>query len=112
MQMYSNAFKVHVWTFDTDVYNPQTFTQDNMDDLLNYEPQGGGGTDFTVNWEYMKENEIDAKKFFMFTDGYPCGSWGDPDFCDTCFIIHGSTTIEPPFGAWAYYDQAAKANLN
>lgn len=106
MQMYSNAFKVHVWTFDTDVYNPQIFTQDNMDDILNYEPKGGGGTAFEVNWEFMKEQGIEAKKFIMFTDGYPCGNWGDPLYCDTLFIIHGSDKIVPPFGAYAYYDEA------
>jgi predicted metal-dependent peptidase len=104
MQIY-NAFRIHVWTFDTQVYNPQIFTQDNMDDLLNYEPQGGGGTTFEANWEFMKENEIEPKKFIMFTDGYPCGSWGDEDYCDTVFIIHGNKTIEPPFGVWAYYDE-------
>ena len=106
MQMYSNAFKVTVWTFDTEVYNPETFTQDNMDELLNYEPKGGGGTAFEANWEFMKENEIEPKKFIMFTDGYPCGSWGDPLYCDTLFIIHGTDSIVPPFGAYAYYDEA------
>ena len=105
MQMY-DAYKIQVWTFDTQVYNPATFTQDNADDLLNYVPQGGGGTTFEANWEFMKENDIVPKKFIMFTDGYPCGGWGDPDYTDTVFIIHGSTSIEPPFGTWAYYDEA------
>jgi predicted metal-dependent peptidase len=105
MQMY-DAFKITVWTFDTAVYNPATFTQDNMDEILTYVPEGGGGTTFEANWEFMKENEIEPKKFIMFTDGYPCGSWGDENYCDTVFIIHGSTTIEPPFGTFAYYDAA------
>jgi predicted metal-dependent peptidase len=104
MQLYT-AFRIHVWTFDTQVYNPAVFTQDNMDELLTYEPQGGGGTTFEANWEFMKENEIEPKKFIMFTDGYPCGSWGDEDYCDTVFIIHGNDTIEPPFGTWAYYKE-------
>jgi hypothetical protein len=104
MQLYP-AFKVHVWTFDTEVYNPAVFTQDNMDELLDYVPQGGGGTTFEANWQFMKENDIEPKKFIMFTDGYPCGGWGDADYCDTIFIIHGSTTIEPPFGVWAYYEE-------
>lgn len=104
MQMY-DAFKIQVWTFDTEVYNPVTFTQDNADELLTYEPRGGGGTTFEANWEFMKENEIEPKKFIMFTDGYPCGSWGDEDYCDTVFIIHGSKSIVPPFGTFAYYDE-------
>jgi len=105
MQMYSEAFKIHVWTFDTEVYNPQIFTQDNIHDLLTYEPQGGGGTTFEANWEFMKENEIEPKKFIMFTDGYPCGSWGDENYCDTLFVVHGSTTIEAPFGVTTYYTE-------
>jgi predicted metal-dependent peptidase len=105
MQMYE-AFKIQVWTFDTQVYNPATFTQDNADELLEYIPQGGGGTTFEANWEFMKENDIVPKKFIMFTDGYPCGGWGDADYCDTVFVIHGNNTIEPPFGVWAYYDEA------
>lgn len=106
MQMYSEAFKIHVWTFDTEVYNPAIFTQDNLHELENYEPQGGGGTDFEANWEFMKENDIEPKKFIMFTDGYPGGSWGDPDYCDTLFVVHGSTTIEAPFGVTTYYTEA------
>ena len=105
MQMYSDAFKIHVWTFDTKVYNPAIFTQDNLDDIKEYEPQGGGGTTFEANWEFMKENDIEPKKFIMFTDGYPGGSWGDPDYCDTLFVVHGSTTIEAPFGVTTYYTE-------
>lgn len=108
MQLYSDAFKVHVWTFDTEVYNPALFTQDNIDDILNYVPQGGGGTTFEANWEFMKENNIEPKKFIMFTDGYPCGQWcppGDENYCDTLFVVHGSTTIEAPFGVTTYYDE-------
>jgi len=40
----------------------------------------------------------------MFTDGYPFGSWGEPDYCDTMFVIHGSTTITAPFGITTYYE--------
>jgi hypothetical protein len=40
----------------------------------------------------------------MFTDGYPGGGWGEEEYCDTLFIIHGSTTIEAPFGITAYYE--------
>lgn len=105
MQMYSEAFKVHVWTFDTKVYNPVIFTQDNINDIENYEPKGGGGTTFEANWEYMKENDIEPKKFIMFTDGYPGGSWGDSDYCDTLFVVHGSETIEAPFGVTTYYTE-------
>jgi predicted metal-dependent peptidase len=67
---------------------------------------GGGGTDFEANFTYMKENCIEPKKFIMFTDGYPCGSWGDENYCDTVFIIKGNEQAEPPFGVWAIYEKA------
>jgi predicted metal-dependent peptidase len=100
-------YRIHLWTFDTSVYNPQVFTQDNGEGLLDYDLQGGGGTDFDANYEFMKENGIEPKKFIMFTDGYPCGSWGDEDYCDTLFIIKGNNN-EAPFGQSVIYDKEAK----
>lgn len=97
-------FVVRVWTFDTEVYNPQVFTPDNIDDIDAYDIQGGGGTSFEANWEFMKENDIVPKLFIMFTDGYPGGGWGDPDYCETLFVIHGNTSIEAPFGQTAHYE--------
>jgi predicted metal-dependent peptidase len=96
-------FKLKLWCFDTDVYNFAEFTGDNADDIMDYEPKGGGGTDFDVNYTFMKNEGIEPKKFIMFTDGYPCGSWGDEQYCDSLFIIHGTDSIIPPFGNYAYY---------
>ena len=98
-------FKIKVWCFDTKVYNEADFDGYNIDEFDSYEPMGGGGTEFDANWEYMKENDIQPKKFIMFTDGYPWGSWGDENYCDTVFIIHGNDKIIPPFGEYAYYEQ-------
>lgn len=97
-------FKLKIWCFDTKVYNEADFNGYNMDEFMEYEPMGGGGTEFDVNWDYMKENDICPKKFIMFTDGYPWGSWGDELYCDTVFIIHGNDSIVPPFGEYAYYE--------
>ncbi len=102
MDLY-NTYKIHVFCFDTEVYNPQTFSDDYGDDIGTYEPMGGGGTDFDCCFEYMKENDISPKQFIMFTDGYPCGSWGDENFCDTLFVVHGNDQIEAPFGVTAHY---------
>ena len=103
MQEYKD-FKIKVWCFDTKIYNEADFDGYTMDDFDEYQPEGGGGTDFMANWEYMKSHDINPKKFIMFTDGYPWDSWGDEDYCDTVFIIHGNDTIVPPFGAHAYYE--------
>jgi hypothetical protein len=42
----------------------------------------------------------------MMTDGYPCGSWGDENYCDTLFLIHGDTArrLVAPFGMTAWYE--------
>jgi len=100
-----DGYKVHVFCFDTDTYNPQDFHSDNMDSIDEYEPQGGGGTDFDCIFKYLKENAIDPKRLIVFTDGYPNGSWGDPDYCDTTWIIHGDKNPNPPFGTYALYDE-------
>ena len=98
-------FKINLWCFDTEIYNHKEITHDNSHDLMDYEPQGGGGTDFMANWEFMKENGIEPKKFIMFTDGYPCGDWGDEDYCDTIFVVKGNTQAEAPFGQTVIYEK-------
>jgi predicted metal-dependent peptidase len=98
-------FRLDLWCFDTQVYNYERFTPDAADEILSYEVKGGGGTDFDANYEFMKNEDIVPKKFIMFTDGYPCGSWGDEDYCDSLFVIHGNQSIVAPFGQTAYYEK-------
>jgi len=102
-------YKIKLWCFDTEVYNEQDFSADCGDELTDYEIYGGGGTDFMVNWRYMKDNDIQPKKFIMFTDGYAWDSWGDPDWCETVFIIHSNHNkdLQAPFGITAHYEEAA-----
>jgi predicted metal-dependent peptidase len=100
-------YKIKLWCFDTKVYNEQDFSADGCDSLSDYEIMGGGGTEFDANWNYMKEHDIQPKKFIMFTDGYPWNSWGDADYCDTIFIIHGhpNKDLQAPFGQTAHYEE-------
>lgn len=100
-----DGYKVHIFCFDTDIYNPADYTSENMDTIDGYEPQGGGGTDFDAIFNYLKEQGNVPKRLIVFTDGYPCGSWGDPDYCDTTWIIHGDPNPNPPFGQFALYDE-------
>jgi predicted metal-dependent peptidase len=100
-------FSIHLWCFDTQIYNYVKITQDNSHELLDYEPQGGGGTDFDINFQFMLDEGIEAKKFIMFTDGYPCGSWGPEDQVDTIFIVKGNTSAEAPFGQTVIYEKDA-----
>jgi predicted metal-dependent peptidase len=103
-----DEYRITIWCFDTDIYNVQTYTSDNIDDIMEYEPQGGGGTDFMANWSFMKDNAIEPKKFIMFTDGMPFGEWGEEQYCDTVWVIKGNPGCEPPWGIWAHYEEAAK----
>jgi len=100
-----DGYKVHVFCFDTEIYNPKDFTSENLDTIDEYEPQGGGGTDFDAIFDYLKEIGNVPKRLIVFTDGYPCGSWGDGDYCDTTWIIHGDKDPNPPFGTFAIYDE-------
>ena len=102
-----DQYRIHLFTFDTDVYNPQQFDSDNLDEITEYDLQGGGGTDFDAIFNYLKEEQIEPKRLVVFTDGYPWGSWGDENYCDTVWIIHGDKNPNPPFGTWALYEESA-----
>jgi predicted metal-dependent peptidase len=97
-------FKLKLWTFDTKVYSYREFGPENIDEIDTYAIGGGGGTLFECNWEHMKAEGIEPHRFVMFTDGYPGGSWGDENYCDTLFVIHGNDSIVAPWGMTAYYD--------
>lgn len=100
-----DSYKIHLFSFDTDTYNPQQFNSDNLEDICEYDLQGGGGTDFDAIFRYLKDEQIEPKRLVVFTDGYPFGSWGDPNYCDTVWIIHGDKNPNPPFGVFALYEE-------
>ena len=99
-------YNIKIWCFDTEVYGEDDFTADDGRELTEYEIKGGGGTDFMANWRYMHENNIQPKKFLMFTDGYAWDSWGEDDYCDTVFVIHShhDKNLQAPFGITAHYE--------
>jgi predicted metal-dependent peptidase len=99
------SYKIHIFTFDTGVYNPAQYNSDNLDTICDYEVKGGGGTDFDAIYNYLKEEQIEPRRLVVFTDGYPFGSWGDENYADTVWIIHGNTTVVPPWGQYAYYEK-------
>ena len=105
MQQFAQ-YKLRIWTFDTEVYGYDEFTSDDGREITEYELLGGGGTDFMCNWKYMKENDIEPQQLIMFTDGMPFGDWGDPNYCDTLFVIHShyDKTLEAPFGRTVHFE--------
>jgi predicted metal-dependent peptidase len=98
-------YNIKIWSFDTKVYNEQDFTASDGN-LEDYDAKGGGGTDFMANWRYMKDNDIVPKKLIVFTDGYPWDDWGDPDYCDTIWVLHEhqNKNFEAPFGITTHYE--------
>jgi len=109
MDMYDD-YKVHIITWDTEVYNPADYSPDSSEDITSYEPGGGGGTDPHCVWEYLKENDIEPKKLIMFTDFCFFG-WSPEqvqDYCDTVWVIKGNPEATPEFGIWAHYEEASK----
>lgn len=108
-------FTLRLWTWDTQPYNPKLFTPMNIDEIMTYDPQGGGGTDPDTSWEFMKdpakfgfsdregfEEEFVPNRYVVFTDGY-FHTNTDGSYCDTLWVIHGETNFQAPHGLVAYY---------
>jgi len=85
--------KVHVIYWDTAVAGHQTF-EDGQFAVQNLKPKGGGGTDGSVLFSYLRKKKITPDAIVQFTDGY-VGSWGKTDV-PTLWAI--TTDIKAPFG--------------
>jgi hypothetical protein len=99
-------FTIAVSTFDTKVYNRQVFNNENLDELLDYEPKGGGGTRIPVVIDYLKKHSIEPKLLIIFTD-LEDDSHGDPNYCNTLWLINNpyNKAIVPEFGSWVRYER-------
>ena len=98
-----DGYKIKIWCFDTDVHAPETFESWDGKQIINYQPQGYGGTDIGVNWRWMQENDVKPQLLICFTDGETWDQWGDSDYCDTLWVIHSNDRVKPPFGQTVYY---------
>jgi predicted metal-dependent peptidase len=107
-----DEYKIHVMGWDTEVHNTGTFTSENLADIAEFHPGGGGGTDPMCVWERLIEEGIEPKKLIMFTD-YCFYGW-EPSkvesYCDTVWIIKGNPGAEPEFGIWAHYEEEKRNN--
>jgi predicted metal-dependent peptidase len=111
-QQYNN-FTIAVSTFDTKLYNRQVFTSENVDDMLYYEPKGGGGTQISVVWDYLKKNDLVPKLLIVFTD-LEDSDHGDPDYCNTLWLINNpwDKKILPQHGTWVRYEREVGVTEN
>lgn len=97
--------KMQIWCFDTEVHAHKVYAQNELSQVPSYVMEGGGGTSIQCNFDYMKEKRIKPKQLVVFTDGFNCSDfWGDPNYCDTVFIIHSNPNPRVPFGRWAIYE--------
>lgn len=99
-------FRVNVATFDTEIYDEKVFTPENLDEIHEYARnfRGGGGTEFNAIYEQLKRDGVEPARLVILTDGEPNSTWGDPNYCDTLFIIHSNPRKEAPFGMTAHYE--------
>jgi predicted metal-dependent peptidase len=88
-----NPTKVHVIYWDTEVAGHQTFEHGQFA-VADLKPKGGGGTDGSVLFKYLKENNINPQAIVQFTDGY-VGDWGTTDV-PTLWAV--SSDLVAPFG--------------
>jgi predicted metal-dependent peptidase len=82
--------------FDSEVY-PQT-----VESAEELDPQGGGGTKFSVVFEWVVEQEEHPRGIVMVTDGH-CSDYGnDPGIPVLWVLTQKNARFSPPFGDLAY----------
>jgi predicted metal-dependent peptidase len=101
-------FRLAISTFDTELYNRQEFTSENIDEIYEYEPKGGGGTAIGIVSQRLKEMNVEPKLLIIFTD-LESHDFGDPNFCPTLWVVTNTwdQKIVPPFGTWVRYSPDA-----
>ena len=85
--------KVHVIYWDSAVVGHQMFEEGQFA-VQNLKPRGGGGTDGSVLFEYLRTKRITPDAIVQFTDGY-VGDWGRSDV-PTLWAV--SSDMVAPFG--------------
>jgi predicted metal-dependent peptidase len=85
--------KVHVIYWDTEVAGHQTF-EDGQFAVQDLRIKGGGGTDGSVLFDYLRDKNINPQAIVQFTDGY-VGDWGRSDV-PTLWAV--TSDLKAPFG--------------
>lgn len=105
-------YKIEAWCFDAAVIEESITTLEKgangkLEGLEKFLGRmgGGGGTDFMVNWEYMKEERLVPKLLLMFTDGMPFSEWGIPNYCPTMYLIKDNPGVKAPYGMTIHYEK-------
>lgn len=88
-----NPNKVHVVYWDSSVRGHQVF-EDGQFAVQSLKPRGGGGTDGSVLFDYLREKRISPQAIVQFSDGY-VGSWGHSEW-PTLWAL--TTNMTAPYG--------------
>ena len=85
----TQTLKSHLVCFHTEVPILVVFTQNNMEEFLDYELAGGGGTDFDCVYNLDERRRYPTQEVGYVYRWLPWDSWGDESYCDALFIVHG-----------------------
>jgi predicted metal-dependent peptidase len=85
--------KCRVIYWDTSVRGEQVF-EDGIFEVQSLKPRGGGGTDGSVLFDYLRDKRISPDAIIQFSDGY-VGSWGTSTW-PTLWAL--TTNIRSPYG--------------
>jgi predicted metal-dependent peptidase len=92
--------KTHVIYWDTEIAGHQIFEEGQFA-VQDLKPRGGGGTDGSVLFEYLRKERITPQAIIQFSDGY-VGDWGTTD-CPTMWALTTSN-IRSPYGTTIYLE--------
>lgn len=104
-------YKIRVVGWDTEIGGVGEFTSENLEDITEFDPLGGGGTNPMCVWEYMKENGIEPQQLIMFTDYHFGGNWNPVEvenYADTVWVIKNNPKARPEFGIYVHYEESKK----
>lgn len=95
-----STFRILLFCWDTEVHNPQVFTQSNASEMASYELQGWGGTTVGSCFEFFKESNKRPNQFICFTDGYFFNEelTQYENITPTLFVVHTNPDFNAPFG--------------
>ena len=100
-------FELVIWNFDTRVHNHCFLTKESVNEFYdNFELIGGGGTDYSCYWEYLKYIAFMPDLLIIHTDGYALHN-NYTQFANdvpTLFVCFEKMMVNQfPFGRSIYY---------
>lgn len=104
------SFDLSFFCWDADTYTMHHFTEDNLDDILSVEFEGGGGNDGTqFVWDRLEEEGISPDNMVMFTDAYILGPeyvGEPPEYSENIVWVVWGSDKSLELGQTVFYDHA------